>query len=78
MVVTTVELDYLQGLCVTRTPIFSYSFIILDCELCAQCQEETSWTLGVKCYNSMLKGLSKELTLVLSDTRELDRVPSTE
>jgi len=31
----------------------------------------------LKCYNSMLKGLSKELTLVLSDTRELDRVPST-
>jgi len=29
------------------------------------------------CYDSMLKGLSKELTLVLSDTRELDRVPST-
>ena len=25
----------------------------------------------------MLKGLSKELTLVLSDTRELDRVPGT-
>jgi len=31
-----------------------------------------------RCYDSMLKGLSKELTLVLSDTRELDRVPSTE
>jgi len=30
-----------------------------------------------KCYDSMLKGLSKELTLVLSDTRELDRVLST-
>ena len=30
------------------------------------------------CYDSMLKGLSKEQTLVLSDTRELDRVPSTE
>ena len=29
------------------------------------------------CYDSMLKGLSKELTLVLSDTRELDRVPKT-
>jgi len=29
------------------------------------------------CYYSMLKGLSKELTLVLSDTRELDRVPKT-
>ena len=29
------------------------------------------------CYNSMLKELSKELTLVLSDTRELDRVPNT-
>ena len=29
------------------------------------------------CYDSMLKVLSKELTLVLSDIRELDRVPST-
>jgi len=29
------------------------------------------------CYDSKLKGLSNELTLVLSDTRELDRVPST-
>ena len=29
------------------------------------------------CYDSMLKVLSKELTLVLSDTRELDRVLST-
>jgi len=28
-------------------------------------------------YDSMLKVLSKELTLVLSDTRELDRVPNT-
>ena len=30
-----------------------------------------------KCYDSKLKGLSDELTLVLSDTRELNRVPST-
>ena len=30
-----------------------------------------------QCYGSMLKGLSKEATLVLSNTRELDRVPST-
>jgi len=30
-----------------------------------------------KCYDSKLKVLSNELTLVLSDTRELDRVPST-
>jgi len=29
------------------------------------------------CYDSKLKGLSDELTLVLSDTIELDRVPST-
>jgi len=29
------------------------------------------------CYDSKLKGLSDELTLVLSDTRELDRVPNT-
>ena len=30
-----------------------------------------------RCYNSKLKGLSDELTLVLSNTRELDRVPNT-
>ena len=29
------------------------------------------------CYESKLKGLSSETTLVLSNTRELDRVPST-
>ena len=34
--------------------------------------------LSDTCYNSKLRGLSNELTLVLSDTRELDRVPSTE
>ena len=30
-----------------------------------------------KCYESRLKGLSQETTLVLSNTRELDRVPKT-
>jgi len=30
------------------------------------------------CYESKLKELSDETTLVLSNTRELDRVPSTE
>ena len=30
------------------------------------------------CYESTLKELSNETTLVLSNTRELDRVPSTE
>ena len=34
-------------------------------------------TAGHECYDPKLKGLSNELTLVLSDTRELDRVPST-
>ena len=34
-------------------------------------------TIYYLCYDSMLKVLSKELTLVLSDTRELDRVPNT-
>jgi len=29
------------------------------------------------CYGSKLKGLSNETTLVLSNTRELDRVPNT-
>ena len=29
------------------------------------------------CYDSKLKGLSNKLTLVLSDTRELDRIPNT-
>jgi len=33
---------------------------------------------SLDCYESMLKGLSKEATLILSNTRELDRVPSTE
>ena len=32
--------------------------------------------IRLSCYDSMLKVLSKELTLVLSDTRELDKVPS--
>jgi len=31
---------------------------------------------GVLCYESKLKELSNETTLVLSNTRELDRVPS--
>ena len=30
-----------------------------------------------ECYESRLKGLSQETTLVLSNTRELDRVPNT-
>jgi len=30
------------------------------------------------CYDLKLKGLSNKTTLVLSNTRELDRVPSTE
>jgi len=33
---------------------------------------------SIKCYDSKLKGLSNETTLVLSNTRELDRVLSTE
>ena len=32
---------------------------------------------GTDCYDSKLKVLSNEITLVLSNTRELDRVPST-
>ena len=38
-----------------------------------------NWCVAVehRCYDSKLKGLSDELTLVLSDTRELDRVPNT-
>ena len=34
-------------------------------------------TRELNCYESMLKELSKEATLILSNTRELDRVPST-
>jgi len=30
------------------------------------------------CYDLKLKGLSNKTTLVLSNTRELDKVPSTE
>ena len=42
-------------------------------------QQGNFWQILRKnlCYDSMLKVLSKELTLVLSDTRELDRVSST-
>ena len=32
---------------------------------------------GQFCYDLKLKGLSNKTTLVLSNTRELDRVPST-
>ena len=31
----------------------------------------------LNCYGSRLKGCSQETTLVLSNTRELDRVPNT-
>ena len=41
-------------------------------------QPNTSWVDLSSCYDSRLKGLSQETTLVLSNTRELDRVPSTE
>ena len=34
-------------------------------------------SIEAMCYDSMLKVLSKELPLILSDTRELDRVPNT-
>ena len=42
----------------------------------------TAWKLDImlgtdQCYNLKLKGLSDKITLVLSDTRELDRVPNT-
>jgi len=42
----------------------------------------SDWKVGVEndndnCYKSRLKGLSQETTLVLSGTRELDRVPNT-
>ena len=33
--------------------------------------------LAYMCYGSRLKGCSQETTLVLSNTRELDRVPKT-
>ena len=33
--------------------------------------------VSYSCYDSRLKVLSQETTLVLSNTRELDRVPST-
>ena len=34
-------------------------------------------TRATQCYNLKLKGLSNRTTLVLSNTRELDRVPNT-
>ena len=33
--------------------------------------------IKTQCYGLRLKGLSQETTLVLSNTRELDRVPNT-
>ena len=33
--------------------------------------------IGARCYDLKLKGLSNKTTLVLSNTRELDRVSST-
>jgi len=52
--------------------IYSRTFYILLCVICI-CNLTV---IGVMCYDSKLKSLSNELTLVLSDTRELDRVPS--
>jgi len=43
-----------------------------------ECPSYSNWVLHKACYESRLKGLSQETTLVLSNTRELDRVPSTE
>jgi len=39
--------------------------------------EQREKTMKEFCYGSRLKGLSQEATLVLSNTRELDRVPNT-
>jgi len=39
--------------------------------------EEGYDELVAECYESRLKGLSNRTTLVLSNTRELDRVPNT-
>jgi len=44
--------------------------------ICSTFGDWIAWLIPY-CYDSMLKVLSKELTLVLSDTRELDRVHST-
>ena len=43
-------------------------------------EESYLWSVktGGRCYELKLKGLSNRTTLVLSNTRELDRVPSTE
>ena len=43
----------------------------------ATVEEQVFWVLLHVCYESRLKGLSQETTLVLSNTRELDRVPKT-
>ena len=40
-------------------------------------RKRLSESIDYQCYESKLKGLSNETTLVLSNTRELDRVPST-
>ena len=40
-------------------------------------KENDSGNYDAKCYELKLKGLSNRTTLVLSNTRELDKVPST-
>ena len=39
--------------------------------------KSTSCNLDTYCYSLKLKGLNDRTTLVLSNTRELDRVPKT-
>jgi len=44
-----------------------------------QTNSDVLWTHQLfSCYELKLKGLSNRTTLVLSNTRELDKVPSTE
>jgi len=46
-------------------------------QFAAELTKELNRILGIKCYDLKLKGLSNKTTLVLSNTRELDRVHST-
>jgi len=63
-------------------PLFYFKSRQVDFEIClaTSCEIMVVFALmrTVTCYDSMPKVLSKELTLVLSDTRELNRVLSTE
>ena len=45
--------------------------------VCSGINERIEQNVRDRCYDSKLKSLSNELTLILSDIRELNKVPNT-